>query len=243
MYTQESQDVNSYEDKNGNKVYYDGNTQKTLGSGGGNEGGDKDKGNKDKNGNTIFNGGYRDKSGKSHYYPSMDVTGTMSDEGRETYNRAALKETAIALIPLGRIFRILGINRVGSYIFGRAISSATSYLTERAIINETRIIMQNENLIRKAFESGVGTELQIGGRTIIVEPQAPISGMTWFADNSFVIGKEAFSSRPELIKTILHELYRLHTSTLRGATGIQELVSKETAAAASFAEKTFNQIK
>ena len=44
MYTQESQDVNSYEDKNGNKVYYDGNTQKTLGSGGGNEGGGKDNG-------------------------------------------------------------------------------------------------------------------------------------------------------------------------------------------------------
>ena len=140
--------------------------------------------------------------------------------------------------PLG-----LGLSKFSSFLFGRAISSSSNYLTEKAIISEARLIMQNERLIRNAFESGIGTELQIGGRSIIVEPQAPISGMTLFFDNSFVIGKEAFSSRPELIKTILHELYRLNTSTLRGATGIQELVSKETAAAASFAEKTFNQIK
>jgi hypothetical protein len=45
----------------------------------------------------FFNGGYKDKDGQSHYYPAMDVTMTMSDEGRDTYNKAALKETAFRL--------------------------------------------------------------------------------------------------------------------------------------------------
>jgi RHS repeat-associated protein len=115
--------------------------------------------------------------------------------------------------------------------------------TEKAIIAEARLILKNENLIMRTFESGIGTELKLAGRTVIIEPQAPMSGMTLFEENAFVIGREAFSSRPELVKTILHELYRLQTSTLRGATGIQQAVSQETASAASFAEKAFSQIK
>jgi hypothetical protein len=99
----------------------------------------------------FFNGGYKDKDGQSHYYPAMDVTMTMSDEGRDTYNKAALKETALTLLPWGRVFRLLGLNRVGSYLFGKFTSYASTYLTERAIISEARLIMQNENGTGRRF--------------------------------------------------------------------------------------------
>lgn len=114
---------------------------------------------------------------------------------------------------------------------------------EIKIINEANSIMKSKKLLTETFNSGIGTELKIAGRTIIVEPQAPMSGMTLFEENAFVIGKEAFSNSSELGKTILHELHRLHTSILRGKTGTQGLVSKETAAAANFAEKAAGYIK
>jgi len=57
--------------------------------------------------------------------------------------------------------------------------------------------------------------------------------------NGFNIGREAFESKEELIKTVLHEMQRLRTSTLRG-TGSALEVSKETKAAFDYAEKTYN---
>jgi RHS repeat-associated protein len=112
---------------------------------------DNDKGKKDKNGNTNFNGGYRDKNGNSHFYPSMDVTMTMSDEGRDAYSKAALKETAFAIIPWGRILRLFGLNRVSSFLFGRFFGGA---ITNKAVIEVT------EASIEKALEGSTMQTLQ-----------------------------------------------------------------------------------
>jgi RHS repeat-associated protein len=112
---------------------------------------DKDKGKKDKDGNTNFNGGYKDKDGNSHYYPSMDVTMTMSDEGRETYNKAALKETAFAIIPWGRMLRFFGLNRVSSFLFGRFFGGV---ITNKAAIEVT------EASIERALEGSTMQTLQ-----------------------------------------------------------------------------------
>ena len=62
--------------------------------------------------------------------------------------------------------------------------------------------------------------------------------MTLFEENGFVLGKEAFKSKEELIKTLLQEIYRLETSSI-GKTGqaTQERITEETNAAHAFAEK------
>ncbi|WP_338870943.1 RHS repeat-associated core domain-containing protein [Spirosoma sp. SC4-14] len=114
---------------------------------------------------------------------------------------------------------------------------------EKAIIQEAKQIMSNEKLLQSSFKAGVGTELNIAGRTIIVEPSAPLSGMTLFEEKAFVIGKEAFSSKTELTKTILHELYRLHTSTIKFSGASQAVVSQETSAAANFADRAISVFK
>ena len=112
---------------------------------------DKDKGKQDKNGNTNFNGGYKDKNGNSHYYPAMDVSMTMSDEGRDTYNKESLKETALALLPWGRVLRVLGLGRVGSFLLGRFLGST---IAKRGAIEVT------EESIAKALEGSTMQTLQ-----------------------------------------------------------------------------------
>jgi len=47
--------------------------------------------------------------------------------------------------------------------------------------------------------------------------------------NGFNIGREAFISEQELIKTVLHKMHRLETSTLRGS-GSTIQVTQETKA-------------
>jgi hypothetical protein len=58
--------------------------------------------------------------------------------------------------------------------------------------------------------------------------------MTFFADDVFVIGREALVSEAEFFKTLLHELYRLafQKSIQAGAVGA---ATGPTAAAATFA--------
>lgn len=91
--------------------------------------------------------------------------------------------------------------------------------------------------LRAAFEAG-GAELNIGGRTILVDPGAPVSGMTLFGENGFLVGREAFVTDAELTKTLLHETYRLTTS--QAASGVSgSLATSETNAAFTFAERAF----
>ena len=62
-----------------------------------------------------------------------------------------------------------------------------------------------------------------------------------FGENGFLIGREAFSSEAELGKTILHELYRLNTSTSAGGVS-GSLATSETAAAFNFAERAIGSL-
>jgi hypothetical protein len=119
--------------------------------------------------------------------------------------------------------------------------------TEEAIVAEVRAILASGALaqIRAARAAGHGAAVQVGRRRIQYEPALPASGMTMFGQDGFVIGREAFASEAELVKTLLHELYRLATSSAgRGvipqqATSMQKVVAGETKAAADFAERAY----
>ncbi|SDJ00286.1 RHS repeat domain-containing protein, partial [Chryseobacterium jejuense] len=150
---------------------------------------------------------------------------------------------------MDRIFRLMGnskreemlefggggYNMFGGY--GRVLS------TEAKVLNEAQTILKEEKTLRKIFELGTGQEVKIGGRTIVVEPEAPMSGLTLFEENAFVLGKDAFSSPLELRKTLLHELYRLNTSNLKGQNTTQGAVTGETKAAFDFAEQNAQKLK
>ncbi|MGN7758086.1 DUF6443 domain-containing protein [Chryseobacterium sp. 22532] len=150
---------------------------------------------------------------------------------------------------MDRIFRLMGnskreemlefggggYNMFGGY--GRVLS------TEAKVLNEAQTILKEEKTLRKIFELGTGQEVKIGGRTIVVEPDAPFSGFTLFQEDAFVIGKEAFSSPLELRKTLLQELYRLNSSALKGKNVTQEVVTSETKAAFDFADKNAQKLK
>ena len=114
------------------------------------------------------------------------------------------------------------------------------YLTQQNIIHEVKNILQThqfQTLCNVFFKGITHTEI-INGRTIQVEPELPFSGMTLFKENGFVLGKEAFASKDELIKTLLHEIYRLETSVIgKTENATQEIITQETKAAREFAEK------
>jgi hypothetical protein len=110
---------------------------------------------------------------------------------------------------------------------------------QQKIINEVTEIIKSESFqnLCKAFKEGKATSIKINTITIVSEPEAPISGMTLFNENGFVLGKEAFTSDTELIKTLLHEIYRLKKSSSR-KTGLSKALStKETKDAYEFAER------
>ena len=117
---------------------------------------------------------------------------------------------------------------------GEALSAREERIVEEAV----RILKAPQfKEALKAMRGGEATELSLEDRTIILEPDAPLSGMTLFEENGFVIGREALASTEELYKTVLHELYRLHTSVLQESGADPELVRTETEAAFSFAER------
>jgi RHS repeat-associated protein len=114
---------------------------------------------------------------------------------------------------------------------------------EASIVQEANSILVSPEFakIRAAQQAGQTVEVRIGNRTILFEPDAPVSGMTLFGEEGFIIGREAFTSEEELVKTVLHETYRLQTSQIGASgTGFQEAATAETAAAADFANRAFN---
>ena len=95
--------------------------------------------------------------------------------------------------------------------------------------------------IRTAHIAGEPLSVNVEGRLIQYEPGLPASGMTMFGENGFLIGREAFTSQAELQKTLLHELYRLNTSTsAAGASGA--LAAQETKAAFDFAARAAKHV-
>jgi len=66
--------------------------------------------------------------------------------------------------------------------------------------------------------------------------------MTKFGENGFLLGPEAFKTRAELAKTLLHELYRLATSSVKTTGATQAGAASETTAAVNFAERAFKAL-
>ncbi|MDR2776772.1 MAG: hypothetical protein LBB17_01865, partial [Puniceicoccales bacterium] len=115
---------------------------------------------------------------------------------------------------------------------------------ESKIIAEANGIFNSKeiDLLRTAHMENKPLTVKINGRLVQYEPELPYSGLTMFGENGFLMGKEAFSSIPELKKTLLHELHRLHTSKLSAGVNAH-LVVIETDSAFNFAEKYFKDIK
>ena len=117
--------------------------------------------------------------------------------------------------------------------------------TEAGIITEAESILTSSEMgeIVAAAERGESVVVEVGGRVIQYEPGLPASGMTNFPDG-FLIGREAFTQgEGELAKTVLHELYRLATSTVPEGGATAEVAASETEAAAAFAARAYELLK
>ena len=117
---------------------------------------------------------------------------------------------------------------------------------ETAIIAEVQAILRSTEMreLQIAHRVGQSIEVSVAGRTIIYEPSLPASGFTLSGEDSFVLGALAFVSEAELVKTLLHELYRLTTSAiLKGDMVTGDEVSAETNAAFEFAERAYRRLE
>jgi hypothetical protein len=116
--------------------------------------------------------------------------------------------------------------------------------TEQSIIFEARKVLSSPLFarIRAAQTVGKGVIVRINGRLIQYEPGAPCSGMTLFGENGFLLGREAFKSESEVVKTLLHELHRLTMSVVRSEGATMATVHSETQAAKIFADRAFKAV-
>jgi hypothetical protein len=116
--------------------------------------------------------------------------------------------------------------------------------TEQSVIIEARKILSSPSFarIRAAQAADKGVIARINGRLIQYEPGAPCSGMTLFGENGFLLGREAFKSESEVVKTLLHELHRLTTSVVRSEGATMATVHSETQAAKLFADRAFKAV-
>lgn len=151
----------------------------------------------------------------------------------------AATDVAIGLITLGAA-------SAGPAIFKSVTGSCGAWCTlffkfstaERAVIAEVKAAQAAGAFAKAkaAVAAGKEVEIVVGNRVVQVVPEFNGSGMTLFADDTFILGKEAIASEAEFFKTLLHELYRLalqkgvQAGAAGGATG-------PTAAAFAFAEK------
>ncbi|TXB58097.1 RHS repeat-associated core domain-containing protein [Phaeodactylibacter luteus] len=116
---------------------------------------------------------------------------------------------------------------------------------ETGIANTAKGIMDS-----KAFKAGIegmkngtNSEITVNGVKVVFQADGPFSGFTLFGENGFVVGREALQSSDEIAKTVLHETYRISTSTAKSGGGVsQGMVTKETNDVMKFVERAFNAI-
>jgi RHS repeat-associated protein len=135
----------------------------------------------------------------------------------------------------------LGVQGIRAANAGATIKGFSS--VETGVILEARGILASKEMdtILAAHRAGISYEGVINGRLVLFEPGMPSSGFTLFQEKGFVIGREAFSSRAELQKTVLQELYRL--TTTRSAGGLSRAgATQETNAAFEFSERAVNAL-
>ena len=150
---------------------------------------------------------------------------------------------AIGLWALPALGALLA-DTTGALVLGGIESAAEAAgfsSVEAGVIGEAEAILTSAEFgeISAAAESGESIAVDIGGRAIQYEPGMPASGLTNFEGNGFVMGREAFTSDAEAAKTVLHELYRLTTSTVPAGGADAATVTSETEAAAAFADRAY----
>lgn len=160
----------------------------------------------------------------------------------------ALFIAIVAFLPeiLAALGLVAEVAEAGAVVDVLAAAGEAGFTAEEAgVLAEANGILQSEAFasIAEAHAAGESTIVNIGGRIIQYEPGLPASGMTMFGEDGFLIGNQAFASEGELAKTVLHELFRLGTSTVpeSGVTGA--VASSETQAAFGFAERGFEFLK
>ncbi|MCB9094683.1 MAG: hypothetical protein H6621_06400 [Halobacteriovoraceae bacterium] len=94
-----------------------------------------------------------------------------------------------------------------------------------------------DNLLENNFNNDCET---ITEYLVCVDKGMPSSGFTWFEKNGFHIGREAFTSIEEMIKTFLHELFRLN----HGESGYLDVdtAATRTLSAFEFAEEEVDTV-
>jgi predicted ABC-type sugar transport system permease subunit len=131
----------------------------------------------------------------------------------------------------------------GSALAGaaRTMGAVRADVRTAQLIRQARTIVTSGDVatLRSAAQAGVQAEVQIAGRTVVYSPEMSASGMTLFGESGFVLGRQAFASSRELVKTVLHELHRLNTSAAASGVG-GATAAAETAAAAGFADRAYN---
>lgn len=146
------------------------------------------------------------------------------------------------------------------YLLGSMLTAASPTLKPLAItkalpgltVAETQIVKSARQIWNsQAFKSGIrgmragkNSEITVDGVKVVFQADGPFSGMTLFGERGFVIGKEALRSPDEIVKTVLHEFYRLSTSAAGPNSGVsQALVAKETNNVVNFVERAFKSIR
>ena len=93
------------------------------------------------------------------------------------------------------------------------------------------------------MKAGKHSEVLIEDIKIVFQADGPFSGLTLFGENGFVIGKEALQSSDELLKTVLHECYRLATSGVKANPRLdQTRITMETQNVVNFVERAINSL-
>ncbi|MEM8524808.1 MAG: DUF6443 domain-containing protein [Bacteroidota bacterium] len=117
--------------------------------------------------------------------------------------------------------------------------------TETGIANTAKEIVDSE-LFKAGIEgmkNGTTSEVTINGVKVVFQADGPFSGFTLFSENGFVVGKEALKSSDEITKTVLHETYRISTSSAKSGGGVtQNIVTQETNDVIDFVERAFEAI-
>lgn len=127
--------------------------------------------------------------------------------------------------------------------FGETLARLTK--RETLIANRASKILENKDFKAgiEGMKSGTNSETTINGVKVVFQSDGPFSGFTLFGEQGFVIGKEALKSSTEISKTVLHETFRISTSAAKsGGSVSQKLLTKETNAAATFADRAFKAL-
>lgn len=95
----------------------------------------------------------------------------------------------------------------------RSPTGAATLLHLLRAIAHTRAILRSAEfeVLRRAARERRFAEIGVVGRRIVFEPDLPVNrcGMTLAGESGFLVGPRAFTSREELVCTVLQEVFRL----------------------------------